>query len=73
MSGAEMRIERERAMVWYGAMLPHLKKPPSFDDFTGRKRKGPKRQPMHEMILTAQCWDAAVKAANLQRVARKEG
>lgn len=73
MGGAFMRIERERALVWYSAMLPHLKKPPSLDDFTGRKSRGPKRQTMEQMILTAQCWDAAVNAANLQRSAKRKG
>lgn len=32
-----MRLERERSLVWYGAMLPHLKKPPSLEQFTGHK------------------------------------
>lgn len=35
MEGAALRIEREREMVWWGAMLPHLKKPISLKDFVG--------------------------------------
>ena len=35
--GAAKRIEREKAMIWWGAMLPHMKKPPTFSEFTGIK------------------------------------
>ncbi len=37
MDGAALRIERERELVWWGAMLPHLKKPVSLKDFVGRR------------------------------------
>lgn len=58
-----MRMERERSLIWFGAMLPHLDKTPSLDEFTGRKKAGGRRQTMHEMILTAQRWDAAIKGS----------
>ncbi|UFS64397.1 hypothetical protein LO749_09470 [Paracoccus denitrificans] len=37
MEGAAKRLEREREMVWFGAMLPYLKTPVTLDDFAGRK------------------------------------
>jgi hypothetical protein len=37
MAGAGERIKRERAMVWWGAMMPHMKEPPKFEAFTGYK------------------------------------
>ncbi|MFV0409087.1 MAG: hypothetical protein ACK5LJ_05130 [Paracoccus sp. (in: a-proteobacteria)] len=37
MDGAALRIERERELVWWGAMLPHLKKPVSLKDFVGHR------------------------------------
>lgn len=36
MNGARLRMRREREMTWWGAMLPHLKTPPSLEQFTGR-------------------------------------
>ena len=36
MEGAALRLEREREMVWWGAMLPHLKKTPDLKTFVGR-------------------------------------
>lgn len=36
MEGAALRIQREREMVWWGAMLPHLKKPVPLKDFIGK-------------------------------------
>jgi hypothetical protein len=35
MEGAALRMRRERELVWWGAMLPHLKKPVSFEQFVG--------------------------------------
>lgn len=35
MSGAAVRARNDRAMVWWGAMMPHLKKPPKFAEFVG--------------------------------------
>lgn len=33
MAGATARHRREREMLWIGAMLPHLKEPPGFEEF----------------------------------------
>lgn len=49
MNGAARRIERERSHVWWSAMMPHLKKPPSHDEFCGVRRKVEKQSP--EMLL----------------------
>ena len=35
MEGAAARIRREREMVWWGAMLPHLKAPVELHQFIG--------------------------------------
>lgn len=43
-----MRLERERANVWWGAMLPHLKKPIPLDRFV-QGRKQVKRQSAVEL------------------------
>jgi len=41
MDGAQARDERAKALVWMGAMLPHMKRPPRFDEFVhGRKLAG---------------------------------
>lgn len=37
MDGAALRHQRERSNVWAAAMMPHMKKPPSFQDFVGVK------------------------------------
>lgn len=37
MDGAAERIKREKALVWWGAMMPGAKDPPSFEAFTGYK------------------------------------
>ena len=39
MDGAADRMKREKSMIWWGAMMPHMKKPPTFEDFTGFKTK----------------------------------
>lgn len=33
--GAKARSRRERELVWFGAMLPHLKKSVSLEEFLG--------------------------------------
>lgn len=38
MRGADRRARIERAYVWWGAMLPHLKKPMSLQDFVDPPR-----------------------------------
>jgi hypothetical protein len=37
MAGAVERDRRARAFVWWGAMMPLMKKPPLFHEFTGTK------------------------------------
>ena len=38
MAGARIRQERERELVWFGAMMPRLKNPPTLEKFVGRAR-----------------------------------
>jgi len=38
MDGAMDRIRHEKAMIWWGAMMPHMKKPPGFYEFTGTEK-----------------------------------
>jgi hypothetical protein len=42
MEGAAELHKRERSLVWWGAMMPHMKKPPGFHEFTGVEK--PARQ-----------------------------
>jgi len=35
MDGAAERWKAQKALTWWGAMLPHHKEPPSFEQFTG--------------------------------------
>lgn len=35
MQGAARRMQRERELVWFGAMLPHFKQPIPLDKFVG--------------------------------------
>lgn len=35
LEGAGQRLEREREMIWWGAMLPNLKKPVDLKTFVG--------------------------------------
>ncbi|MCJ8138434.1 hypothetical protein [Falsirhodobacter halotolerans] len=37
MDGAEARLRRDRELTWWGAMLPHLKKPVPLEKFMGQK------------------------------------
>ncbi len=37
MEGAALRLEREREMIWWGAMLPHLKKSVDLKTFVGHR------------------------------------
>jgi hypothetical protein len=58
MEGAAARLERERAMVWWGAMMPRLRNPPSFSEFTGTKQPERKRDWRVELSK----WQAYVAA-----------
>lgn len=33
--GARLRLRRERELAWFAAMLPHLKRPVTLDEFLG--------------------------------------
>lgn len=35
MDGAAERFKAKRALVWWGAMMPNLKDPPSLEKFSG--------------------------------------
>lgn len=56
--GAAKRIEREKALVWWGAMMPRLKKPPTFSEFVRPARVQARQTPEE---LDAMC--AALAAA----------
>jgi hypothetical protein len=61
MEGAADRAKVDRAMVWYGAMLPHFKKPPSFDDFVSPAKRKERQDPeiMQSMLeALAAAWGA---------------
>lgn len=64
MKGAARRLEIERSHVWWGAMLPHLKDPPSFADFVCNTVQ-PKKQSPEE--LQAMC-DALAAAWGATKV-----
>ena len=57
MEGAGERDKRERALIWWGAMMPHLKDPPKFEHFTGIQ---PDRNIRVEQWVKA--WDRADRA-----------
>jgi hypothetical protein len=44
MEGAAERQRQARALVWFGAMLPHLKTQIQLDEFAGGRRKAAKPQ-----------------------------
>ncbi len=52
-----MRIQRERSHVWYSAMMPTLKKPPTFAEFVGKE---PDRGSAKQRCLEA--WDKVDRA-----------
>jgi hypothetical protein len=35
MSGSHAKWQAERALVWWGAMMPHVKEPPDLETFAG--------------------------------------
>ena len=55
MRGARARDRRRRALVWWCAMLPHLKKPPRFDEFVGEAR--PVRPPGRDWRADLAAWE----------------
>lgn len=52
MDGAAERDRRAKALVWWGAMMPHLKKPPEFREFVDPPRRSERQSPE---ILQAMC------------------
>lgn len=46
-------MRHDRALVWWGAMLPHLKKPPDFREFVDPPARRSERQSPE--ILQAMC------------------
>lgn len=59
MDGARDRAAEARALVWYGAMMPHLKTPPSFKDFVKPATAAPKRQSKEELQMMCEALAAA--------------
>jgi hypothetical protein len=45
MEGAADRAQEQRAMIWWGAMMPHLKKPPEFREFVSPKPRHERQSP----------------------------
>lgn len=64
MEGARDRAAQARALTWYGAMLPHFKKPISFEDFV-RPKPARARQSRAELQMMcdalAAAWGAKFK------------
>jgi len=60
MEGAAIRMQREREMVWYGAMLPHLKKTIQLADFAGKVAEPSSREDRAKRFHAA--WDRIDRA-----------
>lgn len=60
MEGAAMRLQREREMVWWGAMLPHMKKPVPLNKFVGHMEVAKSRADRVKAFHAA--WDRIDKA-----------
>jgi hypothetical protein len=58
MAGAVDRDRRARALVWWGAMMPHMKKPPGFHDFTGIEKPAPRKRDWRADLAA---WEAYAK------------
>ena len=65
MDGAAERMRHERAMVWWGAMLPYLKKPPKFEEFTGQKKNR-----VNDLQACIAAWDRIDRALSANRKKR---
>jgi len=62
MEGAQDRLRNDRAMIWWGAMLPHLKKPPSFDKFVGQSENR-----VRDVAACVAAWDRVDRALSRNR------
>lgn len=60
MEGAAIRLERDRELVWFGAMLPYLSKPVKLKDFVGKKEAPKSRAERIKEFHAA--WDRIDKA-----------
>jgi hypothetical protein len=64
MDGAAARLRREREMVWWGAMMPHMKRPPTLERFVAPPRKVERQS---KEIMQAMC-DALAAAWGAEKV-----
>lgn len=64
MKGAEARARNDRAMVWWGAMMPHMKKPPEYEQFVSPARR---KERMDPEVMQAMC-DALAAGWGAERV-----
>ncbi|MFC3059516.1 hypothetical protein [Paenirhodobacter populi] len=64
MEGAAIRLEREREMVWFSAMLPYLERPVTLKAFVGRK-EAPKSRAARVKAFHA-AWDRIDRALGRQ-------
>ena len=55
-------MKQERAMIWWGAMMPYFKETPSFEKFTGYK---PDRS--EQIKRWAVAWDKIDRALSRNR------
>jgi hypothetical protein len=62
MDGAAERDRRARALVWWGAMMPLMKKPPEFREFTGIKAA-----PRADLAACIAAWDRIDRALMANR------
>lgn len=53
MTGAGKRHERERALIWWGAMMPHMKKPPGFKEFVQPAERAKRQTPQELDMMCA--------------------
>lgn len=58
MRGAAERTKHERALVWWGAMMPLMKKKPGFDEFVGIKKARPVRRDWEQELAAWQTYAA---------------
>lgn len=69
MAGAQKRAERRRENVWFSAMLPNLKKPPTLQEFVGGKK-----DKSRDIARFVEAWDKvdSALAANRNRASDQQ-